>query len=580
MKLSVTISVKTKQFSNSIFFRPKSMKNSLTRFALALFALCLSFFAIQAQNRLPETFAVTNARIVVGNGTTVERGTVVVRDGLIEAAGASVKIPADARVIDGNGLIVYPGFIDANSSAGLQARPTGGQGGAQGGGNPPQAPAATTASNANYPVGLQPEISVVEQLRAGDAQFEAIRNFGFTTALTVSRDGVFNGQSALINLAGNSVSEMIVLAPVAEHVTFRTLGATYPTSLMGTFSALRQMMLDAQRLQQVKKIYDANPRGVRRPDNDKTLESLFPVLNREMPIVFNANSEIEIIRVLDLTKEFNLKTIISGGQEAWKVADRLKAQNVPVLLSLNFPKRTTAASPEADPESMEVLRARVETPKGAGRLAAAGVRFAFQDGGMTNLADFLTNAGKTVENGLSKDAAIRAMTLSAAEIFGVDNRLGTVEKGKIANLVVSRGDVFDRNRFINYVVVDGKLFEQKAPARPATGVGQQTPGTTPAFANLNGSWRMTIQIPNQPIEATMNLTQDGRNLSGSLQFQSETAALKDAEVTGNNFKFSSSVNFGGSVIEITVNGTVSGNQMTGNVTSPQGAIPFTATRNP
>ena len=172
---------------------------------------------------------------------------------------------------------------------------------------------------------MQPETSAADQIKAGEAQFETIRNMGFTTALTVSRDGIFNGQSALINLAGDSVSEMIIASPVAEHFTFRTVGGgTFPASLMGTFAAFRQMMLDAQRLQAVKKMYDANPRGIPRPEADKSLEALFPVLNREIPIAFNANSEREIIRVLDLAKEFNIKVIVVGGQEAWKSAGRLR----------------------------------------------------------------------------------------------------------------------------------------------------------------------------------------------------------------------------------------------------------------
>jgi hypothetical protein len=372
---------------------------------------------------------------------------------------------------------------------------------------------------------------------------------------------------------------MVVAAPVAEHFTFRTLGGgTYPASLLGTFSALRQMLLDAQRLQTIRKMYDANPRGIRRPEADKSLEALIPVLNREMPMVFNASSEREIVRVLDLAKEFNIRAIVAGGQEAWKVAGRLKAQNVPVLLSLNFPKRTAASAPEADLETMEVLRARVETPKGAARLAAAGVKFAFQNGGMTNLGDFLTNAGKTVENGLAKDAAIRAMTLTPAEIFGVDNRLGSIEKGKIANLVVSRGDVLAKDKTITHVFVDGKMFEQKD--RPRTGPAQTTPGTTPAFANVGGVWNLTIEIPNQPLTATLNLTQDGRNLSGTMQLQNNTIQLRDGEVTSDGFRFNASLQFGGNNVEGVVNAKVTGNQLSGTFNIPQGAVPFTGTRNP
>src|SRR6185369_7452164 len=154
----------------------------------------------------------------------------------------------------------------------------------------------------------------------------------------------------------------------------------------------------------------------------------------------NANSQREIIRAIDLAKEFNLKAIIAGGQEAWKVADRLKAAEIPVLLSRNFPKRTTSSSPEADPESLEALRFRAETPKRAGRLAQAGVKFAFESGNLTSIADFFTNAGKAVEGGLSKDAAVREMTIGSAEVLGVSDRLGSIEPGKIANLIVIKGD--------------------------------------------------------------------------------------------------------------------------------------------
>jgi imidazolonepropionase-like amidohydrolase len=565
------------------------MKNFTLRFVVAVFALAACGLSAQAQTRSLETFAITNARIVTGTNSTIERGSIVVRNGLIESVGENVKVPADARVIDGTGLTVYPGFIDAGSNFGLQvATPptrTPGQGGA---GQFQQAQTAPPQTNSNFPNGLQPETSAADQLKAGDAQFETARASGFTTALTVSRDGVFNGQSALINLAGDSVSEMIVAAPIAQHFTFRTIGGgVYPTSLMGTFSAFRQMMLDAQRLQNIRKMYDANPRGIQRPAADKSLEALFPVLTRDMPVVFNANSEREIIRVVDLAKEFNIKAIISGGQEAWKVADRLKAANIPVLLSLNFPKRTAAASPDADPDSLEVLRTRVETPKGAARLASAGVKFAFQDGGLTNLADFWTNAGKAVENGLPKDAAIRAMTLGAAEIFGVDNRLGSLEKGKIANLVVSRGEIFAKDKFISHVFIDGKLFEQKAPALPrgTQGPGGMTPGATTrpggaAFANVNGAWSVTVEIPNQPIPATFNLVQDGRNLTGNLQFQNSTVQLRDGEVTSDGFKFSATVEFAGNSTEIVVTGKVSGNQMNGTLTSTSGAVPFSGTRNP
>ncbi len=552
----------------------------LKLFLIALVAIG-SVFSLSG---FAQSYSIANARIVTVSGATIEKGTIVIRDGLIEAVGANAKSPADAQVLDGTGLTVYPGFFDALTSLGVQAqtapRPPGGPG--QGGGPAAAATVAVSPSSSNYPVGLRPEVTAIEDLRGGDAQFETNRNAGFTTVLTVVRTGIFNGQSALINLAGDSTSTIIVKAPIAEHISFSTIPGQYPGSLLGTFSALRQMLLDAQRLQEIQKMYATNPKGMKRPDADRSLEALIPILNRQMPVVFNANREIEIVRALDLAKEFNLKTIIAGGQEAWKVVDRLRAQNVPVLLSLNFPKRTATASPEADPETMDLLRFRAETPKGSAKLAQAGVKFAFQSGGMTSIGDFVTNAGKAVEGGLDKDAAIRAITLSSAEILGVDDRLGSLEEGKIANLTVVKGDLFGKEKRITHVLVDGKPFEQKElPKQVATPGAPGTPaGATPAVMAVAGNYSVTIDVPGQTLTGTMALTQQGAVLTGSMQTQLGTTPIKDGKIAVDGFIFSGTVEFGGSTIEIIVKGTVSGNQISGTIDSPQGTVPFSGTRNP
>lgn len=542
--------------------------------------LCVSLsylsLSVKAQSN---AFAITDLRVVTVSGAIIERGTVVVRDGLIEAVGENVKPPADAVVIDGKGLTIYPGFFDTNTSLGI-ARPVASPSPTPGVSIPiiPQSvPQQLSASN--YPAGLRPDLDVVEQLRAGDAQFESQRNNGITTVVTVLRDGIFNGQSAIINLAGDTVSAMIIKSPFAQHITFRTLqGGVYPTSLLGTFSALRQMFLDAKRLQEWKKIYESNPRGIKRPEEDKSLEALFPVIEGKMPVVFNANTEIEIIRALNLAKEFNLRAIIAGGHEAWKVVDRLKTQNVPVLLSLNFPKRTSAASEEADPEPLEVLRFRAETLKCAGRLEKAGVKFAFQSGGIQNYADIWANLNRAIENGLSKEMAIKALTLNAAEILGVADRLGSIEPGKIANLVVVRGDLFGKDRNITHVFIDGKIFEikqQKEEKRPS---GQSA--LTLAI-NLTGVWNLNIEAMGQTIPATLNLTQQGNTLTGTFQTSiTGTSTIKEGRVNADTFSFSLEVTLGGTPTEVTFNGKLSGNQISGSIQSQQGVFSFSGTKTP
>jgi imidazolonepropionase-like amidohydrolase len=504
------------------------------------------------------TYAITNARIVPVSGPAIARGTIVIRNGLIHAVGANVTAPPDARIIDGAGLNVYPGLIDANTSLGIpaataQQRPPGAPGGGQ---QQPQQTTSFASPNSSQPVGLQPEILAADLIRPGGDQIEAARNAGITAALTSPREGIFIGQSAFINLAGATPQQMIVRSPVALHIGFTPLRTgEYPASLMGVFSAIRQMLLDAGRYRASNEIYNRNPRGVRRPDQDKSLAALLPVLAREIPVVMYANSEREINRALDLAQEFNLRAIIAGGEESWKVANRLRERDVPVLLSLNFPRRLTAPSPEADPETLRTLRARVEVPRTAGRLATAGVRFAFQSGGMTNMADFLTNVDRAAQNGLQRDAALQAMTIRPAEIFGLADRLGTIETGKIANLTVTRGDLFDSNRQIAHVFIDGRPVDLR-PVTPQAG-----------GAGASGTWTLSVNTGEaQAATITLTLTQQGTQLSGSIAGDLGSSPIANASIgAGGEIRFTAPVNIGGQTTEANFTGNVTGNEMRGAV---------------
>ncbi|NNE98731.1 MAG: amidohydrolase family protein [Pyrinomonadaceae bacterium] len=544
------------------------MKKHFLRFSVAIFAFVFLAISVSAQDG---AYAITNAQIVTVSGATIPSGTVVLRDGLIESVGAGASVPADAKVFDGKGLTVYPGLIDADTNLGIPTTPARPQANQQN----------RQTSNSNYPAVLRPERMVSEKLKAGDAQFASQRNNGFTTVLTRYPDGIFNGQSAVINLAGESVSSMILTPAFAQHVTYRTnRGGVFPTSLMGTFAALRQMFYDAKRLDEIKKMYAKNPRGIKRPEADPSLEALIPIVNGQMPIVFNANTEREIIRTLDLAKEFDLKLIISGGQEAGKLAGRLKARNAAVLLSLNFPKRTLSEHKEADPEPLRVLRLRAEVPKAAARLKRAGVKFAFQSGGIKNIKDYFANAEEATKNGLSKADAIRAMTLDAAEILGVDSQLGSIENGKIANLVVIKGDIFSKDRQVTHVFVDGKLFEQKKPSKKKA-AAKSTGGGTAKTAQVGGTWNLTIEPPGQSIAATLVLNQQGSTLSGTITSDFfGTASIKNGEATADGFSFDVTLSVGGQELNVSFSGTVDGNNVEGTATSDQGPAAFTGTKTP
>src|SRR5687768_12822398 len=437
-----------------------------SRLIVALLALsCALVFLVSntgAQRSAIHTYAITNARIVTVSGPVIERGTVVIRDGLIASVGANVNAPPDARAIDGAGLTVYPGLIDASTTLAIpRPSPTPGAGGPGGGGGlaalfGQTSPSAVSPNSTQLP-GLQPEVLASDVIRPGGPELEAARNAGVTTAQTAPRGNIFLGQSAVINLAGDTPQAMIVRSPVALYVGLNPIGqGQYPGSLMGVFSSVRQMLLDARRFREANEIYERNPRGLRRPEQDKSLQALLPVLARQVPIVMQADRVREIERALDLAQEFNLQLVINGGLEADRLPARRKAATVPGLLSLNFPRRAAAASPAAAAGPLRSLRERVEAPKTAGRLAAAGVRFAFQSGGMASMNDYVANAAKAVEAGLSRDEAVRALTLRPAEILGVASQLGSIEVGKIANLTVTRGDLFDRTRRVTHLFIDGR----------------------------------------------------------------------------------------------------------------------------
>jgi imidazolonepropionase-like amidohydrolase len=547
-----------------------------SRLVVASALLFLFAGASNAQRSAVDTYAITNARIVTVSGPVIDRGTVVIRNGLITAAGANVTAPSDARVIDGTGLTVYPGLIDSYTNLALpEAAPSPSPGGGGGGGffllQQQQRPVA--GPNSTQPVGLQPEVMVEDVIRPGGNEIESSRNIGITTALTSPRSGIWMGQSALINLAGESPQQMIVRSPVAMHVGFTPLRTgQYPGSLLGVFAALRQMMFDAQRYRDSLQVYERAPRGTRRPETDRSLAALIPVIDGRMPVVMLANSEREISRALDLGAEFKLKLIIAGGREADRVADRLAKQNVPVLLSLNLPRRTTAALPEADPEPMRVLRERVEAQQTAGKLAKAGVRFAFQSGSINNISELMGNARTTIENGLQVADAVRAFTIWPSQILGVQDQLGSIEVGKIANLTVTRGDLFDRNSRVTHVFIDGRPVDLRPAAAGGPGAGR---------SSVSGTWTVNVKLEGQADQSiTLTLQQEGERLSGSISGPLGAGEISNASASNTGeVRFTISVNVEGQTKEATFTGRLANNEIRGNV-AIVGSAPgtFTATR--
>src|SRR5215510_1819180 len=318
-----------------------------------------------------EAYAIRGGTVVTVTGATIPKGVVVIRNGLIESVGPDIPIPADARIIDATGMTVYPGLFDSHTSYGLRPAPTPTPRQGQGSEDPIQAfMAQMTAPQTT--AGLLPEMTVVNQLQITNTTFDAQRASGITTALTAPRTGVFQGQSAILNLGSEAAEKLILKAPYSLDIGFTAVRGGYPGSPMGVFAFLRQSFLDAQHYRDEWARYNKSPRGAQRPEVNKSLAALQPVINGEMPVILSASSEREIRRAIGLAEEFKLKYLIAGATQSYQIADYLKSNNATVLLSLSYPQRQPGQD-DPERETLSALRERADAPKAAAALFKAGV---------------------------------------------------------------------------------------------------------------------------------------------------------------------------------------------------------------
>jgi imidazolonepropionase-like amidohydrolase len=442
--------------------------------AAGLLGLALSLHAQRPGNLKPTVFAIRDARVVTEPGKVLPKATVVIRDGLIEAVGAEVKAPADALVIDGKGLTVYAGFLDALSNWGFDTSLRRSETGAPA----PEdfASEALAATKPDNRKGLTPEFAVRHALKADAEQEDAWRKLGFTAHLIAPDGGLIVGQSALVSLSGAAPREAVLRAPVAMHAAFRGVpGSDYPRALMGLIAHCRQTLLDAGHYQRAWAAFEKGGQAGRRPPLDPALAELGPVLDGRLPVVFEADGRDAIHRALDFAEEFRLRPIIYGGRDAWKITARLKQKHVPVLLRLTIaeapvrrgrrgagpvPEASTAEERARPKHAQEEFQQRQkEELRNAAQLHQHGIPFAFSSQGLDKPEKFRENLRKVIAEGLSPDAALRALTIDAARILGVDRQLGSVAAGKAAHLVVTDGDFHEAKTHVRYVFADGVRFE-------------------------------------------------------------------------------------------------------------------------
>lgn len=528
-------------------------------FAVFLFIL----IAPAALADAPGVYAITGGTVHPVSGPAIPNGIVIVREGLIEAVGANVAIPPDATTIDVQGAHVYPGLIDAQTSLGFAApaRRTGGGGGGGQAQRTEQAPDPT------------PDTMAIRNVKISDDDAAARRAIGVTTVLTAPVTGIFNGQSVVLNLGEGPVESRVIKSPAALQISFTPrpgFFASYPSSLMGVISYIRQTFMDADQHQQARTIYERSPAGLQRPAENPSLEALRPVMRRELPVVFMADSDLAIRRVAAIAKEFNLRYIVSGGRQAYAVPNELK--NVPVLVSVKWPA-APADKQDREDQPLRVIRHRQLAPTTPSVLARNGVQFALVSGpGKTS--EFIPGIRKAVENGLSADDALRATTLWPARILGIDRQLGTLERGKIANIVVSDKPLFDDKAKVTRVFVDGREIRIPADDKPAA--SDATAPTSP----IDGTWNLTIRAPEGNVSMQVTLRLEDGGLAGTFSGDRGSGDIRGGTFADNNFEFTISINAQNEAeaSDWAFSGSIDGNTMTGSVTTTIGTFQFSGSK--
>ena len=488
----------------------------------------------------PGVYALTNGTVHPVSGPEIARGTVVVRDGLIEAVGANVTIPPDAAVVDVAGAHVYPGLFDAQTTLGLKLD--------SGEKKQPDPDAAWAAA---------------EHLELKDSDLDAYRLAGITTVVTAPRAGIFNGQSAILNLGGGPAREQIVRSPAAFQISFNTRpSGTYPSSYMGVVALIRQTFLDAQQSVTAKQVYGTSPAGPRRPDSDPALDALVPALRRELPVVVIADSDASIRRARAIATEANVKPIVSGARQAYRMPAELK--DVPVLVSVNWPEAPSRKE-DREEQPLRIIRDRQLAPTTPSVLARNGVQFALVTGG-ADADEFLSGIRKAITNGLSADDALRAVTITPARIFGVDRQLGTIERGKIANLAVSDKPIFERNAKVTRLFVDGREIRPQ----PATARATDSP--------VNGTWNLSVQTPQGNVSIVVTLKAESGHLSGTYSGDRGSGDISGGTFDRPTVQFTISMQSGGEAGDWVFRGTITDDAIEGTVSTNLGSFPFTGSR--
>lgn len=416
---------------------PNRCCTAVTAIAAAFLFAALPAFA---QN----TIAITGGRVLTISHGVIENGTVLVENGKIAAVGRDVNVPRGAQVIDARGKVVMPGLFDAGDKLGTVEIPA----------------LQITVDSTEYTDPLQEQLRVLDALNPGSENILVSRAAGITNSLSTPADGnLIGGQSAVIQLDGDTVEGMVVKSPAALHISLGEQSKiTYgeknraPETRMGEVAMLRQEFLKAQHYKEVQDAYAQKQSGGKdekpsaAPARDLKMDAMVAALEGKIPVVAHADRVSDIESALRLADEFHFRLILADAAAAWRIAGQLGARKIPVIIGPIL----------EEPGRMESVDVRLDN---AARLDQAGVPIAIQTSADNEVRNLPFEVEYAISYGLPEDAALQALTLNPARFFGVDDRLGSIDEGKDANLIVLDGTPFRVKTHVVTELIDGKVVD-------------------------------------------------------------------------------------------------------------------------
>jgi imidazolonepropionase-like amidohydrolase len=555
-------------------------------FLLPVFILSLNYIlsAQPVEDDLPQItgcIALINAKVVSAPGKPPVVSSVVMRDGLITHIGPNLKIPADAFRIAADSFYVYPAFIDALSNTGIkeaeEISPP------QGPANRGSRPAFDADGNPSLEdAGITPFNDVRSTFDPKEKSISDWRAQGFAVAHVVPKGKMMPGKGSVVVLSGKDTDQLLWKEDISMYAQWTGAGGGYPATVIGIMAKWRELYHNATQAVAHESSYD-QATLVSRPKYNHAHEALKPVVTKDMTVYFRAPKVKDISRALSMQQELGMKMVITDAEEAWYLKDRFKSGDIPLILSLDLPEDKSDEKAKAEAEAkdstlidtIEVVlekkafeKKRSESLKAyqqqAGVLAKEGIAFSFSTMSVKS-GDFSKNISTMIENGLPAESALNALTTQPASLLGIDKYCGTVEVGKMANVIVSTKPLFEKEAAIKYMIVEGTLYQYEIKEKKKAGEKTAVPAS---FSAVTGIWEYIVETPGDQQEGTIEFKDENGTMTGILTSDDNTTGndeLENIVIDENDLSFTFDVDMGGQMVELEFDLKLDGETFEGSV---------------